>query len=341
MNSLVDADRHERMNAATNIVDYDLPKPDYRRNFQVEYEREPLIEAVAENLGMPGVARPREIDGLSAMIAAVGEGSSNRPIVITNSCAEHVRLMEPIGDLAAKTLAELAVIDQSELDDPIAIQRVCGQFVKPRSRMMEAAPSGRRVFSYMGDGINGEAFGDRTPDPTRLVAGAVQSRALQEQLAATGSRVLAAHEALSLPYELPFLRTDPETGEDYLESAHLPWVGMRTNHVLTPQSKLVSTIKNAVGVKIGAMSDELHIDDIARSLNPRDLPGKIVFMLRLSEDQSEYLPRILRGIKDSAPEAAILYDIHGATRTREEDGKKIRVVGDIVQGIERLAYACG
>lgn len=338
MNNMVQTESVERLAAATAIA-HDLPEPDYGRNFQVAYEPEALVGAIAENLGTPGVATPRDIDDLSEQIAAVAAGGSHRPIVITNSCAEDIYLQQPIQHLGAKTVAELEVIDESDLVDPIVIQRLCGQFVKPRSEMLQSI-DGQKVFSYMGDGINGKDADDRKPDPSRLVAGAVQSRALQEYLAeAIGGPVLTAHEALSLAYELPFRREDPETGKTYLESAHLPWVGLRTNQAQSEQARLLGSVENPVGVKIGGNSDVKHIADIAKILNPEGLPGKIVFMMRLAQHETKHLTPILHSIRHYASDPVILYDIHGVTKTRE-DGRKIRLVGDIVSDIEQLAYAC-
>ncbi len=176
---------------------------------------------------------------------------------------------------------------------------------------------------------------------SRLVAGALQSRDLQEYLTNYfGAHVLTAHETLSLPYEIPFVRTDPETGKQYLHSAHLPWIGLRTNGLGGVHLDLLAGVENTAGVKIGANSDERHIAGLARKLNPEGIPGKIAFMIRIGEKDEEQLRPILGAIRNYAPESAVLYDIHGATKT-SVGGNKIRLRDDIVGSIERLAYACG
>lgn len=340
MSEIMKMSRQERLLHASDLAD-NLPVPDYAVNYQVEYNRTELIEAMAENLSTQGVAKTQEIDALRTELAEVGSGASDRPVVITNSCAEEIKLDQPIDQISKKTLEELRVIDASNLVNPIAIQRICGQFFKPRSSMTEVI-NGQEVFSYMGDGINTKVSPRpeyRTPDVTRLVAGALQSRDLQAALTyRKGSHVLTAHEALSLPYELPFKRIGPN-GNKYLQSAHLPWIGMRTNQLAGVHLELLSGIENPVGIKIGANSNEKHIAGIAKTLNPDDLPGKLVFMVRIGQKDAVRLNPVLKAIKSHAPKSVIMYDIHGVTKTRE-DGKKVRLVGDILHSIMDLSQEC-
>lgn len=341
MSELLNIPREEHLSRAEALV-ASLPPPDYGLNLQVPYNQAELVEAVAINLSTTGVAQPEEIEDLSREIAAVGDGSSDRPIVITNSCAEEILPMDTsvavLGDRAFDEL--LMVKHDTRLVDPIAIQRICGQFVKPRSKMTEVI-DGHEVMSYMGDGINGSASTERMPDASRLVAGALQARDLQEDLtAATGSPVLVAHEALSLPYELPFVRQDSQSGRTYLESAHLPWVGVRTNAADGVHVELLAGVENTVGVKIGSNTDNQHVKRLVEKLNPSGDPGRIAFMMRLAAKDEHLQPGILRAIKNHAPDSVVLYDIHGATRTRA-DGKKIRMRHTILESIERLARDCG
>ena len=338
MEDIMNLEREDRITRATVLANR-LPTPNYERNYQVTYGRMDLVEAMAENLTTDGVADPKDIKALTSTLGDVALGRSDRPVIITNSCAEEIRVEEPIKALARKTLDELNVIDRSRLVDPIVIQRIGGQFVKPRSSMTEIV-DGVEVPSYMGDGINGEEAVDRTPDASRLVAGAVQSRDLQEYLTdELGSPVLMAHEALSLPYEAPFLRGgNGGIDKKYLLTAHLPWVGLRTNGLGSPHLGLLSRVKNTTGVKIGNNSDEGHIAGIARTLNPDGIPGKIAFMVRVSDQ--DRLPTILKAIKSHAPASIVMYDIHGSTAVRE-DGKKVRSRGNIIGQIEQLSLACG
>lgn len=325
---------------AEAIVNH-LPEPDYGRNYQVPYEWDGLIAALSENLDNPGVATSQQIDQLNEEAAAVGLGSSTRPLIITNSCAETINVEEKIEHLGINTVVELDVIRRSKLQDPITVQRMGGQFVKPRTQEFQVLADGTKILSYMGDGINGKAIDDRKPDPTRLVAGGIQSRELQHYLTLeTGEPVYMAHEALSLAYEMPFVRRDPVTDEQYMASAHLPWGGLRTNAVDSHQIQLLAGVKNLAGVKIGANSDEQHIADLAETLNPQGLPGKIVFMLRLGARDEDRYPVILDAIKEHAEGSLIVYDGHGETKTNKH-GDKIRYVGDIESGIDRLAHACG
>jgi 3-deoxy-7-phosphoheptulonate synthase len=328
-----------------------LPPADYTRNYQPSYpDRAELVEAVHELQETEAVTTPRQIDALRQELTALATGEIDRPIIITGRCAEEIDVTVPIESLVAGAVDSLRLVARAMMREmtraPIVIQRNRGQFIKPRSAATEAGPDGQEVVSYMGDGINGKDITDRTPDPSRLVAGAVQSRDLEAGLTAeAGVHVPAAHEALSLPYEQSFVREDPETGKMYLISTDLPWIGKRTNEVPAegeaPNAhlELLSKVENPVGVKIGPDSTPEHIAQLQAKLNPSGLPGKLVFMLRMGLHQTEQLATVAAAISRHAPDAIIMYDIHGVTRTAPT-GQKIRYTGDIVANIRQTAAAC-
>jgi 3-deoxy-7-phosphoheptulonate synthase len=190
----------------------------------------------------------------------------------------------------------------------------------------------------------------REPDATRLVETAVQSRDKQSYLRSMlGGFTIAAHEFLSIAYEMPFVRIDPETGKTYLDSAHIPWVGARTNGVkevlrgesLTnhPFFRILRRIENTVGVKIGANSTAEHIQAVNETLNPDKLPGKVIHMVRLAPDDEAKADEIAEAIHEHAPESLKVFDVHGVTKTDRATGKKIRPVSSTKQGITTLHAA--
>jgi 3-deoxy-7-phosphoheptulonate synthase len=229
----------------------------------------------------------------------------------------------------------------------VCIKRNRGQAIKPRSSATEIVTattetasilSGQVVPAFMGEGVNGEAIDQRMPDSSRMVAMAQQARDLEEQLTkALGSHMAAAHEALLLPYEKAQIMQDYE-GNRYLLSADLPWIGARTNDADGDHVAMLSDIVNPIGVKISASSDEQHIKELAGRLNPNNETGKLVFMLRLGGGNTERLDAVLDGIRDYAPNAVIMYDVHGVTKTI--NGRKIRAIPDIIDEIIELTHAC-
>ncbi len=316
-----------------------LPEGRYEEHFQPTYsDRQVLLEAMHELQETTPVTALDNITALRTQLANVVNGSGE-PVIITGRCAEPIKVDTPIAELATASIAGYKLV-REVLPRAIAIERGRGQNAKPRSQEYEILKSGLQVPSYMGDMINAQDENKRTPDPSRMVAAAVQARDVEEALTEQlGEHLPSAHEALSLSYELSFLRHDPLTGKQALLSADLPWVGLRTNDPDGPHVGLLSGLENAVGVKIGAGSTEAHIRGLKEQLNPDSEAGKLVFMLRVGFDTAA-LRGIIKAIRKHAAESVILYDIHGATRTTE-DGQKIRAVSDIVSQIENLAEVCG
>ncbi len=295
-----------------------LPIPDYANNFQPDYaDQGTLLNTIRELQTTNAVTLPRQIDAFGSKLADIAAGRTGEPFLIVGGCSEDVDLETPISDLVMHSTAQLRVVASSALRHAVVAERSRGQNSKPRSSATERTATGTRVPSYMGDAVNGKATHLREPDPSRMVAAAVQARDIENGLTQIMRRhVPAAHEALLLAYEESFIREDPKTGKRYLLSADLPWVGMRTNSPDGDHVRMLADVENPVGVKIGPNSDEDHIKDLAGILNPEDRAGKLVLMLRVgSEHVEDTLPGVLSAIRRHAPEALLMYDLHGITRT--------------------------
>lgn len=327
--------------AAGRVVQQ-MVEASYPDNYQPEYEDKiALHDAIHELHITDAVTTPRDVDAVTHKLSQLVEGGQQGPLLIIGNCNESVEAKTPIATLRERMQSLLGVVACSTVgDNALTVLRGFGQSNKPRSKQHETLADGSRVESYMGDMVNGRAEHDRSPDPTRMVATALQARDVAADLTtALGNHVPAAHETLLLPYEESFIRTDLKTGKDYLLSADIPWIGLRTNTPEGEHVKLLARVENPVGIKIGAGTTAEHIKQLSTILNPDAAPGKLILMLRLGLDKHAELPELLEAIGAHARGSVLMYDIHGATKTRA-DGAKLRLVDDIVEEITLLSQAC-
>lgn len=333
----------ERLVSPESIVGSFEMIENHRRCHQPIYDDSPMLKgAVSELMSILPVTNPAQITELKNNLADIALGSG-RFVIITGRCAEPVSLAMPIDRMAEQSSRELDLVAKSGLAGALHILRGRGQNAKPRSEAHETLPDGSRVVSFMGDAINAARTTLRTPDPSRMVAAAVQARDLENQLRnIRGEHIPAAHEALLMPYEMSFLAGSSDPAAKFLLSADLPWVGLRTNDRDSVQIDMISEISNPVGVKIGLTSDAEHVEFLSEKLNPSKEPGKIVFMIRTGIGNELVTKEILSSIKRNEPESVILYDIHGSTREIIDNGNvfKIRSVDDMIEGFDWLLGLC-
>lgn len=316
----------------------------YAENYQPTYlDQEFLTEAVHEVMTTGPVTQPEHIEALGRQLGDLATGTIRRPLVITGNCSEPVVLNpDELHTPARISLKGLDIVQDSLLSHAIHIRRERGQNTKPRSEENEILPNGEIVMSYMGDSINRTDPARREPDPSLLVAAAIQARDIEEELMETlGQHVPAAHEALNLYYEKAFLRTvktndGPKT---YLLSADLPWIGLRTNDPDGDHVELLSGIENPVGIKLGASTTAEHLAQLSEKLNPHQKPGKLVLMPRFGLENHDRLPEFLENVKRHAPHSLMVYDVHGTT-VKLANGRKNRFVRDIKNEINSLSMAC-
>ncbi len=328
----------EALSTPETIVD-SLPTGSYDTTFQPRYtDQAALVRAVREIQATTPVTTHEHIMELRRQFCEIALGQAATFIVIEGSCAESVRLEQPIDPIVDQTAIRRdavfrGVASQSHSTGVLHIVRDRGQAVKPRSSAIEQSGS-TIIDSYFGDGVNDIATSKRTPDPSRMVAMALQARDLNDAYTNRfGTHVPAAHEALLMPYEMARIQ------DGYNVSADLPWIGMRTNTLDHPIVHMLTGIQNPIGVKIGADSTTAHIKGLDAMLNPEREDGKLAFMLRVETEASRRLDEILAAIASLRSRPVVMYDIHGVTTTNNH-GEKIRSVPAILGQVARLASAC-
>jgi 3-deoxy-7-phosphoheptulonate synthase len=222
-------------------------------------------------------------------------------------------------------------------DNVVPVIRGAGQASKPRSLEMEGDQ-----YSYYGDMVN-SLKGNRTPDPSRMVAAAIQSRDISKALENNNSQhVMLAHEALLLPYERNFILD--ENGSKFLASADMPWIGERTRKKGSLQVKLLKDVYNPTGIKIGPETTQDDIAYLIEKLNPLAEPGKLAFIFRFGRNHINNAPPVLDSINRLAPNSIIMSDpCHGNTvNVLNQDGQmqKTRIVEDMIDEVASISQIC-
>ncbi len=141
-----------------------------------------------------------------------------------------------------------------------------------------------------------------------------------------------SHEALHLVYESAQTRTVPRRSSYYDLTTHLPWIGERTRAVDGAHVEFFRGVANPVGVKLGPDTSETDVVELCDALNPRNEPGKLVFITRMGARQvASLLPRLVTSISKSRRRVLWVSDpMHGnAIVTRS--GVKTRNFDDILQ----------
>jgi 3-deoxy-7-phosphoheptulonate synthase len=149
------------------------------------------------------------------------------------------------------------------------------------------------------------------------------------------TEVFTSHEALLLPYEEAFVRTDSTTGELYDTSAHMVWIGDRTRQLDGAHVEFMRGIKNPIGLKCGP---SLPADDLLRLcdiLNPDNVPGRLTLIARMgAEKVGQGLAPLVRAIKKEGRAVVWSCDpMHGNTM-KTDSGYKTRPFDKILQEVK-------
>ena len=143
-----------------------------------------------------------------------------------------------------------------------------------------------------------------------------------------------SHEALLLPYEEALSRIDSTTGKWYGCSAHMLWIGARTNQTDGAQVEYVRGINNPLGLKCPPNLDADTLLRLIDTLNPDNIPGRLTLIARMGHDQVEdKLPALVRAVQREGRSVVWSCDpMHGNT-IKSGSGYKTRkfehVLGEV------------
>lgn len=143
-----------------------------------------------------------------------------------------------------------------------------------------------------------------------------------------------SHEALLLPYEEALTRVDSLTNDWYDCSAHMVWIGARTNQTDGAQVEFVRGIKNPIGLKCPPSLDPDTLLKLIDTIDPENEPGRLTLIARMGHDQvEEKLTPLVRAVKREGRNVVWSCDpMHGNTM-KSDSGYKTRkfdhVMGEI------------
>lgn len=329
----------------------------------------PVIGWVREALfALPGLVAPADVRALRRALAGVRRGRAF--VLQGGDCAEPfgAAAVAGAGD-KLRILAAMATAISVRTGVPTTtVGRIAGQFAKPRSAPTELV-DGRDIPSFRGLIVNGrepteaarrvrasrlldayrtahhvlaelDRLGDGTRPadpwwsaaPARLAApGAPPYGTTTEHDGTWRHRGLwTSHEALVLDYEEPLTRLDEGDGHWYLTSAHLPWVGARTNRADGAHVAFLSGVANPVACKVGPDMTPAELVRTCGRLDPGRAPGRLTLITRLGAAQvRDRLPRLVSAVRRAGHPVIWMCDpMHGNTFTTPT-GLKTRRYEDI------------
>lgn len=141
--------------------------------------------------------------------------------------------------------------------------------------------------------------------------------ALGEGTVSELSRVefFTSHEGLNLDYESAQTRAAPRQGEYHDLTTHLPWIGERTRAIDGAHVEFFRGISNPIGIKIGPRVTPAELLRLLDTLNPDEVPGRIVLITRMGADRvADALPPLLEGVRRANRRVLWVCDpMHGNT----------------------------
>jgi len=154
-----------------------------------------------------------------------------------------------------------------------------------------------------------------------------------------------SHEGLHLPYEQMQTRQVPRRTGWYDLTCHFPWIGNRTRALDGAHVEFFRGINNPIGVKIDSQISPAELAELARTLNPKNEPGRLTFIHRFGADKiAKSLPPLIEAIRYSGQTVLWVCDpMHGNTITTQS-GRKTRnfdaILSELDQAYE-IHHACG
>jgi 3-deoxy-7-phosphoheptulonate synthase len=302
----------------------------------------------AELVGRPGLVVWEEVRMLRMLMAEAAHGTYQ--VIQAGDCAEDPDECEPWSvNRKIGLIDALAGVMKINTGRPvIRIGRIAGQFAKPRSSPTEIV-DGRELPVYRGHLINGPAATpeERRADPDRMLAcytAADRATTLLRQrtgawMPPTGAPVWTSHEALVLDYERPLLRRTV-SGQSFLSSTHLPWVGERTRDLDGSHVRMLAAVANPVACKVGPTMSPADLVELCTRLDPGREPGRLTLVSRMGVSHvAARLPALVAAVRDAGHPVSWLCDpMHGNT-IKTDSGLKTRSVDTIIEEIVAFQQA--
>jgi 3-deoxy-7-phosphoheptulonate synthase len=151
------------------------------------------------------------------------------------------------------------------------------------------------------------------------------------------ARFYTSHESLLLNYDACLTRQDRDTGEFYVGSAHMLWIGDRTRTPDEAHVEFLRGVSNPIGCKVGP---SMTADDLIRLcdvLNPSNEPGRLTFISRMgAANVDKFLPPLVRLLKEEGRHVVWSCDpMHGNT-IKAPGGYKTRKFTDILTEVRKF-----
>ncbi len=151
------------------------------------------------------------------------------------------------------------------------------------------------------------------------------------------ARFYTSHESLLLNYDACLTRRDNNTGEYYVGSAHMLWIGDRTRNPDDAHVEFLRGVANPIGCKVGPSMTPEDLIRLCDVLNPNNEAGRLTFIARMGADKVEkFLPPLVKLLKDEGRDVVWSCDpMHGNT-IKSPNGYKTRKFTDILSEVRKF-----
>jgi 3-deoxy-7-phosphoheptulonate synthase len=151
------------------------------------------------------------------------------------------------------------------------------------------------------------------------------------------ARFYTSHESLLINYDACLTRRDADTGEHYVGSAHMLWIGDRTRNPDDAHVEFLRGVSNPIGCKVGPSMTKDDLIRLCDILNPKNEAGRLTFISRMGTDKVEqFLPPLVRLLKEEGRHVVWSCDpMHGNT-IKSPNGFKTRKFTDIIGEVRKF-----
>lgn len=151
------------------------------------------------------------------------------------------------------------------------------------------------------------------------------------------ARFYTSHESLLLNYDACLTRLDKTTGQHFVGSAHMLWIGDRTRSPDEAHVEFLRGVANPIGCKVGPSMTKDDLIRLCDVLNPNNEAGRLTFISRMGAQKvEEFLPPLVRLIKEEGRHVVWSCDpMHGNT-IKSPNGFKTRKFTDILTEVRKF-----